>query len=93
MKAEIIEASPIEWGLIIDGQGIKTWWKSAFLGKPDLEHPKVKEALQAHAEIMNIFMAGAPAAKVRPSGNEQARSGKNIRHLLTQDDPGAYPTT
>lgn len=47
---KIIEASMGEWGLLINGQGARTWWKSSFPdGKPTVDHPLVKEAIEAHA--------------------------------------------
>lgn len=46
---EIVEASPIEWGLIINGQAQRTWWKSSFPdGKPTRNHPKIKAAIQGY---------------------------------------------
>jgi hypothetical protein len=57
-KYEIIEASIIEWGLIYKGDesrsppGCRTWYKSQFEKKPDLEHPLVKEAIANHEHFL-----------------------------------------
>lgn len=48
---QIIQASYSEWGLTINGKGVRTWWKSEFPdGKPNPDHPKIQEAV-------NIWMS------------------------------------
>lgn len=48
---EIIEASPVEWGLLKNGRGIRTWWKSSFSGPPTLEDAKIQEAIRITEEM------------------------------------------
>jgi hypothetical protein len=56
MKVEILEASPVEWGLIINGEPQRTWWKSDFPeGKPADDHPLVLEAIDAWRENQRLF--------------------------------------
>ena len=43
----LIKASICEVGLIKNGKGIRTWWASDFNGKmPELDHPKIMEAIE-----------------------------------------------
>lgn len=48
---QLIEAGPIEWGLLCNGLGVRTWWKSTLGPEPTLSHPEVKRAIQVHRRM------------------------------------------
>lgn len=49
---ELVIASAFEFGLIQNGRGLKTWWVQDFGGTmPDLDHPKIKEAILINEQI------------------------------------------
>jgi len=53
---KIVEASPIEFGITKNGQGLRTWWKSSFDHKmPTFSNPLIQEAIAAQEQLEKDF--------------------------------------
>lgn len=47
---QVVEASPVEWGLEINGQPIRTWFKSLFYSpeRPTKDNPHIQNAIRIY---------------------------------------------
>lgn len=53
----VVAASACEVGLLYKDTGVRTWFNSEFSGMPDLNHPKIRRAIEINEADLELKAA------------------------------------